>query len=139
MTSPVQTVNAVVQWLNKVLGSKLPTLPFKGVATVLTSLWNKVAPGPLPDPTSPYPWKIKISGTLPDVLPGTKVELDDLSISVTSTVPPLPPKPSWPPVPHHSPHVSEEWTARHNKSGQPVVQSKMKRKTRLSNQMENRT
>lgn len=104
MSSPLQTVNDVVGWINKVCGSKLPRLPFKGYAQILTELWNKIVPGALPNPTDSYPWNIPIKGKLSGILKGTKVELEDLSLRVQSDVPPLPPPISkWPPDPPASP------------------------------------
>jgi hypothetical protein len=95
-----QTVNAAVAWLNRVLGSRLPTLPFPGLAAVLTRLWSLIVPDPLPAPGDGLPWVIKIEGELPDVLPGTQVVLKDLSIQVASTTPPLAsPHLIWPPAP----------------------------------------
>lgn len=83
MSSPVTTVNAVMQWLIGVFNLWLPTLPLSGMWANFTALWELPIPGPLPNPKSPLPWQINIE---PDwSMPITGVRLIPAAISVLVT------------------------------------------------------
>lgn len=63
-TSPPLTVSDVMAWVNNLFGGRIPTLPFPpSWWQSLTTLWNKLVVGQLPDPDEPKPWRIDIEGT----------------------------------------------------------------------------
>ena len=83
MSSPAQTVNDIIVWLNSLFGLRIPTLPLTGWPSVVTTLWNLFVKDVPPEPTgSPWVWEIPVVGTLDVFPPGAKLELTDLSIVV---------------------------------------------------------
>lgn len=96
MSSPGLSVNDVLQWLERVRGLTLPTLPFSGVWQRLTALWQKLITSALPSPRSPLPWTIDVGGAWDNVIPGTHVSIESIQIVVSEPGSPVSP-PASPP------------------------------------------
>jgi hypothetical protein len=84
MSSPVQTVNDLMTWLNNKFGLDLPVLPaspFEGWSVSLVALWQMAVnfiSG------SPVEAKVPIEGTWTmDVPGGAHITLSDLTVNIT--------------------------------------------------------
>lgn len=87
MNSPPDTVDQVFQWLRKVFGVYLPTLPLAKGWRRLAGLFGIAVDPPLPAPTDPLPWDLPLAEQWPLPLPGVKVSLTDLRIHVAERTP----------------------------------------------------
>jgi hypothetical protein len=68
-SSPGETVNSVMEWLNALFGLRIPLLPLSGWMQFIRNLWRMTIAGTLPDPKSPLPWRIPIEGNFEGLLP----------------------------------------------------------------------
>ena len=67
ISSPIETVNSVMQWLNDHLGLSLPVIPLPRWLSPLTSLWELPIIGGIP--SHPPPWDIPVDGSWPGIFP----------------------------------------------------------------------
>jgi hypothetical protein len=87
MSSPIETVNSIMEWLNSLFGLRIPTLPLTGWPSVMKKLWNMFV-SESPPFGSPPTWVIPIEGTLDGVLPaGSTLQLEHLQIHVKPSQP----------------------------------------------------
>lgn len=69
LSSPSETVNGVMQWLNSLFNLRLPVLPLKDWPAAMTKWWKMLVHEPLPDAEDPLPWRIEIEGNMEGLLP----------------------------------------------------------------------
>jgi hypothetical protein len=90
MSSPTETVNGVMKWLEGLFGIVLPTLPLAGAWAKLTALWNLPILGSLPKPQDPMPWLIDVEPSWTAPISGVTISPQKLQIRVEQTGSPAP-------------------------------------------------
>lgn len=99
MSSPADTVDQVFQWLRKVFGVFLPTLPLATAYRRFTSLFGISIAAPLPAPDAPLPWDVPLAEDWPLPMPGVDVALQHIRIHVAERADgPATVSPSFPPT-----------------------------------------
>jgi hypothetical protein len=68
-SSPSETVNSVMEWLNSLFELRIPLLPLSGWLQFIRNLWRMTISESLPDPKQPLPWRIPIDGNFEGLLP----------------------------------------------------------------------
>jgi hypothetical protein len=84
MTEP-SSVDTVMGWLGELWHSWVPRLPFRGLWSRFTALWQRPVKTPLPGPHEPLPWTIDVEGSWDVDLPGTSLSIDNIRIRVNTT------------------------------------------------------
>ncbi|WP_102958640.1 hypothetical protein [Mangrovicella endophytica] len=87
MSSPAETVNAVMSWLGGLFGIVLPQLPFAGVYSRLAGLFDLTVSEPLPSPGDPLPWTIPLAESWILPIPGIAVSIEAISIELRNARP----------------------------------------------------
>lgn len=82
MSSSADTVDQVFQWLRKVFGIFLPTLPLAAACRRFTNLFGIAIAAPLPAPDTPLPWDMPLAKDWPLPLVGVDVTLQQIHIHV---------------------------------------------------------
>lgn len=83
LSSPMHTVNSLIEWLNETLGLELPTLPLAGAPAIVQVLWEMYIVGDFP--SGPMPWSVSIDGSWPAIFPqvgSPPVTLENLTVHI---------------------------------------------------------